>query len=175
MKTNEVLAPQSGDGNFTDVFFFGGGHKLNLPSTPHKRLQTLRHYISSLAWDIKLSNWEVLQILRRSFQWCRRSNPEFEISIVRCLERGASVSHNESECLCFNSRCTNLSRQSTERGRISAPSCHFWRQRRQHSRFLRPLLPAVWLFCVNTVGSREVRIKEMKARNVQTKLTLFKL
>ena len=175
MKTNEVLAPQSGDGNFTDVFFFGGGHKLNLPSTPHKRLQTLRHYISSLAWDIKLSNWEVLQIFRRSFQWCRRSNPEFEISIVRCLGRGASVSHNESECLCFNSRCTNLSRQSTERGRISTPSCHFWRQGRQHSRFLRPLLPAVWLFCVNTVGSREVRIKEMKARNVQTKLTLFKL
>ena len=81
------------------------------------------------------------------YSGCRRSNPKFEISIVRCLARGASVWHNESECLCFNSRCTNLSRQSTERGRISTPSCHLWRQGRQHSRFLRPLLPAVWLFC----------------------------
>ena len=135
MKTNEVLAPQSGDGNFTDVFF-GGGHKLNLPPTPYKRLQTLRHYISLLAWDIKLSHWKVLQILRRSFQWCRRNNPEFEISIVRCLARGASVSHNESECLRFNSRCTNVLSQSTDREKMSTSSCHFWRQR---SRCLRSL------------------------------------
>ena len=129
------------------TFFWGVGGTNLPPAAPYKRLQTLRHYISSLAWDIKLSNWEMFQIWRRSLQWCRRSNPKFEISIVRCLARGASFSHNESECLCFNSRCTNLSRQSTERGRISTPSCHFWRQGRQHSRFLRPLLPAVLLFC----------------------------
>ena len=44
VKTNEDLAPQSGHGNFTDVFLVGG----KFP-TSYKRLQTLRHYISSLA------------------------------------------------------------------------------------------------------------------------------
>ena len=44
-----------------------------------------------------------------------------------------------SECLCL-SRCTNLSRQSTERVKISTSSCHFWHPGCQHFLWLRSLL-----------------------------------
>ena len=64
------------------------------------------------------------------------SNPE-----VRCLDWwNDSVSHNASECLCFNSTLTDLSIQSTEKEKMPTSSCHFWRPRRQRSRCLRSLI-----------------------------------
>ena len=52
--------------------------------------------------------------------------PEVMISNRRFHVRwNASVSHNESECLRFNSRCTNVLSQSTDREKMSTSSCHF--------------------------------------------------
>ena len=42
------------------------------------------------------------------------SNLKFDVSLYGTL---IPVSHKESKCLCCNSRCTNLSSQSTERER----------------------------------------------------------
>ena len=40
----------------------------------------------------------------------------------------------ESECLCSNSRSTNLYSRSTERKKMSSSGCHFWCPGRQRSR-----------------------------------------
>ena len=51
------------------------------------------------------------------------SNRKFDVSVDGTLPSH----HNDSECLCFNSCCTNLSSQSTERKKISSSGCHFRR------------------------------------------------
>ena len=49
------------------------------------------------------------------------SNHKFDVSLDRTL----LTTITKSECLCFNSRCTNLSSQSTEREKISTWDCRF--------------------------------------------------
>ena len=61
------------------------------------------------------------------------------IAMSRLMERFC-LTHSESECLCFKSRCTNVPSLNTERERISTSACHFWRPRRQRCRCLRCLL-----------------------------------
>ena len=51
------------------------------------------------------------------------SNQKFDVSLDRTLLTNIT----KSECLCFNSHCTNLSSQSTEKEKISTWDCHFWR------------------------------------------------
>ena len=51
------------------------------------------------------------------------SNQKFDVSLDRTL----LTNKTKSECLCFNSHCTNLSSQSTEREKISTWDCRFWR------------------------------------------------
>ena len=50
------------------------------------------------------------------------SNQKFDVSLDRTLLTNIT----KSECLCFNSHCTNLSSQSTEREKISTWDCRFW-------------------------------------------------
>ena len=51
------------------------------------------------------------------------NNEKFDVSLDRMLLTNIT----KSECLCFNSHCTNLSSQSTEREKISTWDCRFWR------------------------------------------------
>ena len=99
----------------------------------------------------KLSVPAILRlILSYSWVWWERRYPQYRRASatrtltsrteVRCLAGwNSSVSHNESECLCFNTRCTNLSSQSTEREKISTSGCHFCRPGRQNYRCLMSL------------------------------------
>ena len=51
------------------------------------------------------------------------SNQKFDVSLDRTLLTNIT----KSECLYFNSHCTNLSSQSTEREKISTWDCRCWR------------------------------------------------
>ena len=52
--------------------------------------------ISSLAWDVSLSNLAILLILRRSFQWCRGISPNWSMSKVEKPWKGPfSFKHHQ--------------------------------------------------------------------------------
>ena len=79
----------------------------------------------------KLKQWD---------HWCPRRH-EYQPEVWCLTWWNTSVSHNESECLCFNSHCTNLLTKSTEREKRSTSGCYFWHLGHQHSRCLSFLLP----------------------------------
>ena len=82
------------------------------------KLDHVRQVVVRPVYTIQRKNWNRSD--KKTNGWdnllASLSNENYEVPKVQCRAWwNASVSRNESECLCFNSHCTNLSSQSAER------------------------------------------------------------